>query len=232
MLLLRSSIGGRKASERRSAKEELKTLPDWDDNVTFTIYGQQCRMRRRICQFSTRGELTYSYSGLKNVVAPEFPQILLRIKRQVEDKVLELINDGAAIPKNMTISPKFAELAKAVSNDVTGESEIFNYCLCNHYRSGDEYMGYHADDETSLDVDVPIASVSLGITRSFDIRPRVKGSDGKRSRVARVALGDGDLLLLFSPMQDHYEHGIPVEKRIAGERINLTFRRINSRAKR
>mmetsp|Transcript_10268 Transcript_10268/g.22839 ORF Transcript_10268/g.22839 Transcript_10268/m.22839 type:complete len:94 (-) Transcript_10268:102-383(-) len=87
-------------------------------------------------------------------------------------------------------------------------------------------MGYHADDEASLDPHTPIASISLGITRNFDIRPRKKNSDGKRSRVARIALGDGDLLLMLPPMQSHYEHAIPVEKRVAGERINLTFRRI------
>lgn len=88
-------------------------------------------------------------------------------------------------------------------------------------------MGYHSDDEASLDVQIPIASVSLGITRHFDIRPRKEGMHSKRSRVARIDLGDGDLLCMFHPMQNHFEHSIPVEKRVSGERINLTFRRVN-----
>jgi alkylated DNA repair dioxygenase AlkB len=89
-------------------------------------------------------------------------------------------------------------------------------------------MGYHADDEATLDHTAPIASVSFGVTRSFDIRPRKKMSDGKKSRLARISLGDGDLLVMLSPMQEHYEHAIPVEKRVSGERINLTFRRIRA----
>mmetsp|Transcript_22113 Transcript_22113/g.39441 ORF Transcript_22113/g.39441 Transcript_22113/m.39441 type:complete len:101 (+) Transcript_22113:182-484(+) len=91
-----------------------------------------------------------------------------------------------------------------------------------------EYMGYHSDDEASLDMQTPIASVSLGITRQFDIRPRKKQNSDKRSRVARIPLGDGDLLLMFHPMQSHFEHSVPVEKRVTGERINLTFRRVNT----
>ena len=87
-------------------------------------------------------------------------------------------------------------------------------------------MGYHADDEGSLDPHTPIASVSFGVTRNFDIRARKKNGDAGRPRLVRIALGDGDLLLMFPPMQSHYEHSIPVEKRAAGERINLTFRRI------
>ena len=101
-------------------------------------------------------------------------------------------------------------------------------------------MSYHSDDESSLCPYSPIASVSFGVTRSFDIRHKKKlltkdnsssGSssnknDKKRSRIARIPLGDGDVLLMFPPMQEHYEHSIPVEKRVIGERINLTFRRL------
>mmetsp|Transcript_14477 Transcript_14477/g.21339 ORF Transcript_14477/g.21339 Transcript_14477/m.21339 type:complete len:92 (-) Transcript_14477:520-795(-) len=88
-------------------------------------------------------------------------------------------------------------------------------------------MGYHSDNESSLDPHAPIASVSLGVSRNFDIRPKKKANGSeKRSRVKRICLGDGDLLLMIHPMQSHYEHAIPVEKRITGERINLTFRRL------
>ena len=187
-------------------------------------------MRRRICQFSTDGKISYSYSGLKGVVAPDFPQLLLGIKCQVEslicDHILELSEKGN-MPKDLTMSP-FIDLVKSIKTgkDDGSKREIYNYCLLNHYRNGEEYMGYHSDSEASLDPLTPIASVSLGITRNFDIRPRKKDSEGKRSRVARLPLGDGDLLLMFHPMQSYYEHGIPVEKKVTGERINLTFRRI------
>ena len=262
MLLLRGCIGGKKASERRFARETLASLPDWDGNVTFKIYGKECKMRRRISQYSTGGKISFSYSGLvrdmrcgycslfisyasimltytaaapfdaskKNIVAPEFPEILYNIKCQVEDlicdHILDITKEGAVpISKNLSIPPGFVELAKSIKS-TDGKKEIYNYCLLNHYRNGEEYMGYHADDEGTLHRDTPIASVSFGITRHFDIRPRHKNTEGKKLRVARIALGDGDLLLMLPPMQSHYEHAIPVEKRITGERINLTFRRV------
>lgn len=165
----------------------------------------------------------------KNVVAPEFPQVLYGIKMQVEvlicDYLLGRTKDGEATSKknHSTISPEFIEVIKSIKH---GDGELYNYCLVNHYRSGEEYMGYHADDEATLDPEAPIASVSLGVSRNFDIRPKQKDANNKRARVARIALGDGDLLLMLSPMQNHFEHAIPVEKRVAGERINLTFRRI------
>jgi len=231
MLLLRGCIGGNNTSERRLTRESLACMPNWNGNVTFKIYGKECQMRRRICQFSAGGELSYSYSGLKNVVAPEFPQILRDIKCQVEgllcDHILDMVeNDSLKSEKNLSISPDFIELVKSTKSSKDAKNEIYNYCLLNHYRNGEEYMGYHSDDEATLDLSTPIASVSLGITRHFDIRPRKKNSSNNRSRVARIALGDGDLLLMFFPMQNHFEHSVPVEKRIRGERINLTFRRI------
>jgi alkylated DNA repair dioxygenase AlkB len=161
--------------------------------------------------------------------APEFPQILHDVKCRVEDLIsdyiLDMTKDGQVSLKNLSIHSEFVELLNSMKSD-TVEKNVYNYCLCNHYRNGEEYMGYHADDEVSLDPHTPIASVSFGITRNFDIRARKKKSDAGRPRLARVALGDGDLLLMFPPMQGNYEHSIPVEKRAAGERINLTFRRI------
>lgn len=233
MLLLRKTIGGTKQSERKNTKEELKSLPDWNDNVTFQIYGKECRMRRRICQYSW-GNISYSYSGLKNMVAPDFPEVVYRIKCQVEDLMLSYLLDDSAKNvghKHLNIPPEFIDVLKSINESSSGNSdnrnEIFNYCLLNHYRNGEEYMGYHADDEATLHPHYPIASVSLGFTRNFDIRSRKKG-DAKRSRLYRILLGDGDLLLMFPPMQQYYEHGIPVEKRVAGDRINLTFRRVEN----
>jgi len=233
MLLLHKHIGGSTSSERRDTRELLASLPYWNDNVTFQIFGKECKMRRRISQFSTDGKIEYSYSGLKDIAAPNFPDVLYKLKCEVESLIIDYIleittDDGSKVnTKNPNIPPEFIDLAKTIKNGKGDEKgEIYNYCLLNHYRNGEEYMGYHADDEASMQQSIPIASVSLGITRSFDIRPRKKDCDGKRKRVARLPLNDGDLLLMFEPMQQHYEHGIPVMKKVVGDRINLTFRRI------
>jgi len=151
-----------------------------------------------------------------------------KAEKLIRDYILDLAMDETPLPTNLPIRSEFIHLLQSMETGTEAGGEIFNYCLCNHYRTGEDSMSYHADDEATLDRTAPIASVSFGITRSFDIRPRKKTSDGKKSRVARVALGDGDLLLMLSPMQQHYEHAIPMEKRLSGERINLTFRRIKT----
>ena len=161
--------------------------------------------------------------------APAFPEVIRNVKQQVEELIRDYILGSS--PSTLPISRDFIDLLNSTKHGTGDGKEIFNYCLCNHYRNGEEYMGFHADDEGSLDPHTPIASVSFGVTRNFDIRARKKkknGDAGGRPRLARIALGDGDLLLMFPPMQDHYEHSIPVEKRAAGERINLTFRRITT----
>ncbi|MCP9926723.1 alpha-ketoglutarate-dependent dioxygenase AlkB [Cyanobium sp. CH-040] len=48
----------------------------------------------------------------------------------------------------------------------------FNSLLLNRYRDGCDAMGWHADDEPELDPAAPIASLSLGASRDFRLRPR------------------------------------------------------------
>ncbi|KAL7456794.1 hypothetical protein ACHAWC_008259 [Mediolabrus comicus] len=249
MLILRGVIGMKKNSS--SIRKSLTALPDWKENVTFNAFGRQCTMRRRICQYSLQGKFTYSYSGLKNVTAPPFPANLYEIKCQVEDMMIDyILNNMNRLEGDLCLSQEFIDLIKKSTNNGNDDEEeannnnnkridIFNYCLLNHYRNGEEYMSYHSDDESSLCPYSPIASVSLGVTRSFDIRHKKLTKDSSsssgsssnkndktRSRIARIPLGDGDVLLMFPPMQQHFEHSIPVEKRVIGERINLTFRRL------
>jgi hypothetical protein len=41
-------------------------------------------------------------------------------------------------------------------------------------------------------------------------------------------LADGDLLVMEAPTQQHWLHALPERRRVTGERINLTFRRIRT----
>lgn len=103
---------------------------------------------------------------------------------------------------------------------VTGER--FNSVLANLYRSGDDSMGWHADNEPELGREPVIASVSLGAERRFLLRPRRKGIHPGLA----VALGHGSLLVMAGPTQRHWRHALPRTRRPVGARLNLTFRRI------
>jgi alkylated DNA repair dioxygenase AlkB len=109
----------------------------------------------------------------------------------------------------------------------------FNSLLLNRYRQGADRMGWHADDEPELAADHPIASLSLGETRTLRFRPRPGNRRGCRSVAAdlpplAVDLAGGDLLLMDPPTQEHWQHALPARLRLRGERINLTFRRIRT----
>ncbi len=95
----------------------------------------------------------------------------------------------------------------------------FNSVLLNLYRSGADKMGAHADDERELGPDPVIASISLGATRRFLIRPKDKSAPSQG-----IDLADGSLLLMGSGVQQRYHHSLPGVARLVGSRINLTFR--------
>lgn len=96
----------------------------------------------------------------------------------------------------------------------------FNSVLVNCYRDGDDAMGWHSDDERELGPAPVIASLSLGQARTF--RLRAKADHG---RTLSLMLGEGALLCMAGTTQRVYQHAVP-RRRLAGPRINLTFRRI------
>ena len=101
----------------------------------------------------------------------------------------------------------------------------FHAVLLNLYRDGHDRMGWHADDEPELDPEAPIASLSLGASRCFQLRSQRPGEDGRRETIA-LDLGDGDLLLMDPPTQRHWQHQLPARRGVRAPRLNLTFRRL------
>lgn len=102
--------------------------------------------------------------------------------------------------------------------DALGED--FNSVLANRYRDGRDRMGWHSDDEPELGPQPVIASVSLGATRRFALKPRGEGTP------LSLELPHGSLLVMRGDTQAHYRHALPGTARPVAERINLTFRRI------
>ncbi len=113
-------------------------------------------------------------------------------------------------------------LVRARSGIETLLHTAFDYVFINRYRDGNDSVAWHADNDARDDARRIIASLSLGATRSFEIRPR-RASGLEHKKIA-VELSDGDLIVMRGATQLNYEHRVPKEPRIAGERINLTFR--------
>lgn len=117
-------------------------------------------------------------------------------------------------------TPTVAELKTAA--EAICESR-FNSVLINRYRSGMDSMGWHADHEPELGAQPVIASVSLGVARTFDLR------HNKTGVVQSFQLKGGSLLVMKGSTQAQWRHRVPKEPRVTGERVNLTFRWVTPR---
>ena len=100
--------------------------------------------------------------------------------------------------------------------------EKFNYVLINKYDNGTHYVSHHADDEPNLDPLAPIATISLGATRHFNLKHKVYGEQ----YCMTVNLKHGSLLIMNFPTNRHYKHSILRKPAILEPRISLTFRRM------
>jgi alkylated DNA repair dioxygenase AlkB len=95
----------------------------------------------------------------------------------------------------------------------------FDYVFVNRYRDGRDSVAWHGDHETGGKV---VASLSLGATREFDLRP--KRESDLRPRTIALDLAHGDLVVMAGETQRYWEHRVRKDPRVHDQRINLTFR--------
>ena len=95
----------------------------------------------------------------------------------------------------------------------------FNSVLLNYYRSGNDSVSWHSDDEEELGKLPIIGSLSFGGERRFRFR-------NKRNKNLNQTyeLQNGSLLLMKGATQKFWEHEVPKTKKKVKGRINLTFR--------
>ena len=94
----------------------------------------------------------------------------------------------------------------------------FNSCLLNLYHDGNVGVGWHSDDEKSIEGNSAIASVSFGAERRFSFKHK------QSKETISVLLENGSLLLMKDATQKNWLHGLPKSTKITLSRINLTFR--------
>ena len=101
----------------------------------------------------------------------------------------------------------------------------FNSVLLNQYRDGNDGVSWHADDEPELGESPTICSVSLGVSRKFQLRRK-----GESRSATSIDLTSGDVLIMRGKTQKYWEHQVPKSKsqKSMGIRVNLTFRTIVS----
>lgn len=123
------------------------------------------------------------------------------------------------LPFMNVLCERFQEISKLLMNPSGKiDNNLPNSCLVNYYRNGEDYIGWHADDELKSYVLNPIYSISLGDERIFQFRNETTG------RITDIKLSNGSLLIMYgNELQIKYKHRIPKSSSKAG-RLNLTFR--------
>jgi alkylated DNA repair dioxygenase AlkB len=164
-----------------------------------TIFGRRVDERRLTAFFGDPGT-KYKYSGRDN--DPE--------------------------PWSAEASGLLDALRALVARAVPGGRGLPNFCLLNYYADGSRSIGAHSDDERDLARGSPIASVSVGAARRFLFRPTPAGA-GVGVAPLEYRLPHGSLLVMGGRTQKLFKHEVPVERRVAGARVNLTFRWVRPR---
>ena len=169
-------------------------------------------------------EADRALAALRDELAWEQRAIVLFGRRVLQPRLIAWAGDLGYRYSGQTLEPRaFTPTLQTLLARVRERSGVpFNHVLGNRYRSGDDSMGLHADDEPELGRDPVVAIVSLGATRRLIIRPRQK----QRRERHDQDLGHGALLIMGGTCQRHYVHGIPRQADAEGERISLTFRRL------
>ncbi|MCD7447635.1 Alpha-ketoglutarate-dependent dioxygenase alkB 2 [Datura stramonium] len=134
--------------------------------------------------------------------------------------------------------PPLKDILDAVHKALPGSR--FNSLLLNRYKGGNDYVGWHADDEKLYGPTPEIASLSIGCEREFllkkkpDKTPRGKNTSGEQPKKRlkmdgspdkhSFVLKHGSLLVMRGYTQRDWLHSVPKRVKADSLRINLTFR--------
>lgn len=183
---------------------QLLTELPWQPDIV-TLFGKTHITRRQTVWMGDDG-LSYRYSGHSRNTTPWHP-LVSQLKEKIESHLYKLSTSPDSplqIDKNLP---------------------YFNACLLNYYPSGDEGMGYHADDEKELGETPLIASLSFGATRKMVFKYKNNEHKKMPDNVA-LYLASGQLIVMAGITQQHWNHCITKTKKVDTGRISLTFRKI------
>jgi len=171
-----------------------------DEVSQIKIYGKTIKVPRKIVAFGNTG-ITYDFSG------SSIP-----------------VNDwnNQTDPKQQLVCKILKEIRDMVS---TKTGVLYNYVLINKYKDGNDYIGFHSDDEKSIRQDFGIVGISFGAQRDIVFKPNKFIPSGP-FKTLDLTLENGSLIEMKYPTNLFWKHSIPKRTKIKTPRISLTFRKI------
>lgn len=123
-------------------------------------------------------------------------------------------HDAREMPETLT---KILNAAKTAVPE--GSKSEFNSCLITRYKTGQNHIPQHRDDEPVIDPESSILTVSFGAQRSMSFE------NNDKSKSKELLLEDKSVLVTSRFAQDFWNHGI-LPNDGNDERVSLTFRNI------
>ena len=122
------------------------------------------------------------------------------------------------LAKSKLLQPNITHLMNIIN---TRFNTQYNGILVNKYDDGNNYISDHSDDEKNLDKEGVIA-ISYGAVRKFRIRDKLT-----KKIIMDIPTTSNSIIHMGGNFQKEFTHGIPVEKKVTGERYSFTFRKHN-----
>jgi len=135
-------------------------------------------------------------------------------KRTMYERIVEVPRLVATLPEDGPLPPILVEMKSALS---ALYEETFSRVGLALYRSGADSVAWHGDYVARELPKALVATVSVGASRRFLLRPKGRGHS------MALSLGFGDLLVMGGSTQRTFEHSIPKVKR-ANPRLSIMFR--------
>src|SRR5262245_33256979 len=125
----------------------------------------------------SREEADRALAAIRDELAWEQREIVIFGRRVLQPRLIGWAGDLGYRYSGQTLPPRALTPAveRLLERVVRRAAVPFNHVLLNRYRSGDDSMGLHADDEPELGPRPTVAIVSLGATRRLVVRPRRAG---------------------------------------------------------
>jgi len=167
-------------------------------------------------------DATTLLTALRDELVWEQREIVLYGRRVLQPRLIAWAGERAYRYSGQTLEPRAVTAhVQPLFAAVAARTHVpFNHVLVNRYRDGRDSMGFHADDEAELGDNPQVATISLGATRRFVLRPR----RGRDTEPLAYDLTHGSLLIMGGTCQRQYHHGIPKQPPVTEERVSLTFR--------
>lgn len=136
-------------------------------------------------------------------------------------------------PATVTWTPFVERIARLASKRFGFE---FNHALVQHYRSGEDHIGEHADKTLDIKHGAPIVGISLGASRTFTLKSKEKlaASTGPL-QIQKISLPHNSAMVLGLDTNRVFTHQVgrdarscgqrrPDENLFEGQRISITLR--------